>query len=135
MSFIVTKVKNLTPSTLNNIVKKKTVRAGLVGSGFSAAFHYHALCKVHGVNVEVVGVFSLDKSGGRKFAKERDIRFFESLGDLLDEVEAIHVCVPGVDHESVSVAGLSQGKFVICEKPLTGYFGDGAARFPLGPRR
>ena len=41
----------------------------------------------------------------------------------------IHVCVPPMAHEPVSVAGLARGKFVICEKPLTGYFGDGSPRF------
>ena len=32
-------------------------------------------------------------------------------------------------HEPVSVAGLQRDKFVICEKPLTGYFGDGSKDF------
>ena len=32
-------------------------------------------------------------------------------------------------HEPVSVAALERDKFVICEKPLTGYFGDGSDDF------
>ena len=32
-------------------------------------------------------------------------------------------------HEPVAVAGLERDKFVICEKPLTGYFGDGSTDF------
>ena len=110
-------------------MQKKTIRAGIVGSGFSASFHYEALLKVYGVNVEVVGVHSLDEAGGRKFAEKRSIRFFYSLDALLAEVDAIHVCVPPIGHEPVSIAGLKRDKFVICEKPLTGYFGDGAADF------
>lgn len=110
-------------------MKKKTIRAGIVGSGFSATFHYEAILKVHGVNVEVVGVHSLDEVGGRKFADRREIRFFDSLDALLDEVDVIHVCVPPIGHEPVSIAGLNRDKFVICEKPLTGYFGDGSPDF------
>jgi predicted dehydrogenase len=108
---------------------KKTIRTGIVGSGFSATFHYEALKKVYGTNVEVVGVHSLDRDGGKAYADKRGIRFFDNLDALLDAVDAIHVCVPPMAHEPVSVAGLQRDKFVICEKPLTGYFGDGSKDF------
>ena len=110
-------------------MNKKTIRTGIVGTGFSATFHFEALKKVYGTNVEVVGTHSLDEAGGRKYAEQRGIRFFDRLDALLDEVDAIHVCVPPIGHEPVSVAGLKRNKFVICEKPLTGYFGDGSKDF------
>ncbi len=108
---------------------KKTVRTGIVGCGFSATFHYEALTKVHGTNVEVVGVFSLDQEGAAKYAQERGIKSFASLDALLDEVDAVHCCTPPVGHEPTSVAALKRDKFVVCEKPLTGYFGDGSEDF------
>ncbi|MBN2476995.1 MAG: Gfo/Idh/MocA family oxidoreductase [Pirellulales bacterium] len=108
---------------------KKTVRTGIVGSGFSAAFHFEALQKVYGTDVDIVGVHSLDTEGGAAYAREREIRFFDRLDALLDEVDAVHVCVPPVGHEPVSVAALNRNKFVVCEKPLTGYFGDGSPDF------
>jgi predicted dehydrogenase len=108
---------------------KKTVRTGIVGSGFSASFHYEALRKVYGTNVEVIGVHSRDARQGQDYSETRGIRFFDRLDALLDEVEAIHVCVPPMAHEAVAVAGLQRDKFVVCEKPLTGYFGDGSADF------
>jgi predicted dehydrogenase len=51
------------------------------------------------------------------------------LEALIDQVDVIHVCVPPMSHERIAVAGLARGKFVICEKPLTGYFGDGSPDF------
>ena len=108
---------------------KKTIRTGIVGTGFSASFHYEALRKVYGTNVEVVGVHSKDEPQGKAYAEKRGIRFFDNLDALLDEVDAIHVCVPPMAHEPVSMAGLRRDKFVICEKPLTGYFGDGSQDF------
>ena len=110
-------------------MKKKTIRTGIVGSGFSATFHFDALEKVHGTNVEVVGVYSKDPAQAAAYAQKRGIRFFESLEALLDEVDVIHVCTPPVSHEPISVAGLPRDKFVVCEKPLTGYFGDGSPDF------
>jgi len=108
---------------------KKTVRTGIVGSGFSATFHYEALRKVYGTDVEVVGVHSLDRKGGTAYAEKRGIRFFDTLDGLLDHVDVVHVCVPPVAHEPTAVAALRRDRFVICEKPLTGYFGDGSADF------
>jgi len=110
-------------------MQKKSVRAGIVGAGFSASFHYEALRKVYGTNVEVVGVYAKDGQQGKAYAEKRGIRAFDTLDALLDEVDAIHVCVPPVAHEPVAVAGLGRDKFVICEKPLTGYFGDGSKDF------
>ncbi len=110
-------------------MKKKKVRTGIVGSGFSARFHFEALRKVYGVDVEVLGVHSVDEEGGKAYAREREIGFFDNLEALLDEVDVIHVCVPPKWHEPISVAGLQRGKFVVCEKPLTGYFGDGTPDF------
>jgi predicted dehydrogenase len=110
-------------------MEKKTVRTGIVGSGFSAGFHFEALHKIYGTNVEVVGVHTIDTEGGKQYARQRDVRFFDSLDPLLDEVDVIHVCTPPSAHEVISVAGLSRDKFVICEKPLTGYFGDGSDAF------
>jgi predicted dehydrogenase len=108
---------------------KKTIRTGIVGSGFSASFHFEALRRVYQVNVDVVGVHSLDVAGGTAYAEKRGIRFFDRLDSLLDQVDVIHVCVPPVAHEPVSIAGLARNKFVVCEKPLTGYFGDGTPEF------
>jgi len=108
---------------------KKTIRTGIVGTGFSATFHYEALCRVYGTNVEVVGVHSIDREGGAAYAKKRGILFFDDLDALLDKVDVIHVCVPPMAHETVAVAGLKRNKSVVCEKPLTGYFGDGSPDF------
>ncbi len=108
---------------------KKTIRTGIVGSGFSATFHFDALSRVHGTHVDVVGVHSKDRQQGAAYAAKREIRFFETLDELLDQVDAIHVCVPPMFHEPISVAGLARDKFVVCEKPLTGYFGDGSPDF------
>ncbi|MHC4401014.1 MAG: Gfo/Idh/MocA family protein [Planctomycetota bacterium] len=108
---------------------KKTVRTGIVGAGFSASFHFEAITKIYGTHVDVIGVHTIDVEGGKAYAQKRGIRFFEALEPLIDEVDVIHVCTPPVAHVPVSVEGLKRDKFVICEKPLTGYFGDGSDDF------
>ena len=110
-------------------MKKKTLRAGIVGAGFSARFHYESLCRVHGVNVDVKGVFALDKDQAKEFARERDILAYDSLDSLIEDVDVVHCCVLVAGHEEVAVAALAQNKHVIVEKPLTGYLGDGTESF------
>jgi len=110
-------------------MNKKTVRAGIVGAGFAASFHFEALKRVFGSTAEVVGVFCRTKQTRESFARERGIRAFESLEELLDEVDVIHVWTPTVSHEPIAVAVLERDKFAIVEKPLTGYFGRGEQDF------
>ncbi len=108
---------------------KKTVTSGIIGAGFSARFHYEAASKVYGVDAAVAGVFAADTQQAGEYAAERNIRCFDSREELLEAVDLVHVCAPAGFHEEITVAALEAGKDVICEKPLTGYFGDGSDDF------
>ena len=108
---------------------KKTVRCGIVGAGFSASFHFEAIRKVYGTNIEVKGVFSTDTKQAQDYAQNRNITAYDSLEVLIDDVDVIHVCTPPVVHEPIAIAALERDKFAIVEKPLTGYFGDGSDDF------
>lgn len=108
---------------------KKKVRAGIVGAGFSARFHYHALSRVYGTDVDVVGVYALDGDQAKQYAHERGIGCFPTLDSLLAEVDVIHCCVLVAAHEEVAIAALQHDKHVIVEKPLTGYCGEGSESF------
>jgi predicted dehydrogenase len=110
-------------------MEKKKVRAGMIGSGFAASLHYESLQKVHGAEVEVSGVYSMTKEKRKVFAQKRGIQVFENLEQILDHSDVVHVCTPPSTHEAMAVAALKRDKFVIVEKPLTGYFGDGTEGF------
>jgi len=100
-----------------------TIRIGIVGSRYAAEFHYAAYQRVTGIDVKVVGVTSLTKEHREDFAKKRRIKFFDSLEEMLPEVDVIDVCTPGYVHEEVSITALEAGKHIVVEKPFTGYFG------------
>jgi len=110
-------------------MERKSVRAGLVGAGFAANFHYEAIQRVHCADVEVVGVFDSDSDRAAAFAAERGLEAFASLDALIDACDVVHACVPPVAHEPVAVAALARDTFVVVEKPFTGYFGDGSDDF------
>lgn len=110
-------------------MKKKTVRGGIVGAGFSARFHYEALRRVYSADVDVKGVYALDKDQAAQYAQERDITAYDALEALIDEVDVVHCCVLVEGHEQIALAALERDKHVIMEKPFTGYLGDGTDEF------
>jgi predicted dehydrogenase len=110
-------------------VEKKSVRAGIIGAGFAARFHWESLRRVHSVNVEPVGVFCPPSEMCQSYADERGIRAFKDVESLIEAADVVHVCVPPVAHEEIAVKALERDVFAIVEKPLTGYFGDGSEDF------
>jgi len=110
-------------------MERKTVRTGIVGAGFAARFHYEALKRVHCVDVDVAGVYAIDAEMAETYGKERGVKVYGSLESLIDDVDVVHAVVPPVAHEEIAVAALERDTFVIVEKPLTGYFGDGSKDF------
>jgi predicted dehydrogenase len=110
-------------------MKKKKMRSGIVGAGFAASFHFESLKRIYGTEIEVSGVYSIQKEKRESFALKRGIRAFDQMDQLLDDSDVVHVCTPPSTHEAIAVTALARDKFVIVEKPLTGYFGDGTEQF------
>lgn len=111
------------------LCSKPTLRAAIVGSGFSAAFHVEALKRVYSVNVEIAGVYSATPAKRETFAQKRGMTAYDQLEHLIEHADVIHLCVPPFAHEPLALKVLHMGKYPIIEKPLTGYFGDGSPEF------
>lgn len=109
--------------------EKKEIKAGIIGSGFAAKFHLNALQRVYSVRVKVVGVYSKNPGNSTRFAEEHGIKCYESVEELIEAVDVVHLCTPPVTHESLTVKVLKLNKHVIVEKPFTGYFGDAGESF------
>ena len=107
---------------------EKPVRVGFVGSRFAAKFHWEAIRRVYGVDVDIVGVTSKTPEARDAFARETGIRAFDTFAQLCAAVDVVDLYTPPSSHEELAVQALGLGKHVIIEKPLTGYFG--ASTFP-----
>ena len=110
-------------------MRKAKLRTGIVGAGFSASFHLEAVRRVFCADVEVVGVNAKTQASAHAFAKKHAIQAFDDLDALLDGIDVLHICIPPALHENVAVRALARGVFPIVEKPLTGYFGEGAENY------
>ncbi|HBT38535.1 MAG: Oxidoreductase domain protein [Thermotoga sp. 50_1627] len=104
----------------------KRVRIGIVGAGFIAKIHMAAFRQNHQI-VDVVGVCAGHRENAERFAKEHGIfRVFDNFEQLCasPEVDVVDVCTPTNLHDDVILCAVENHKHVICEKPLTGYFGE-----------
>lgn len=108
---------------------KSQMRAGIMGSGYAAAFHYEALRRIYSADVEIMGVYSPTAERLRSFAAARNLRAFPDAVSLIEECDIVHVCTPPSSHEQLVVKALERNRNVVVEKPFTGYFGDGSENF------
>jgi predicted dehydrogenase len=102
------------------------VRLGIVGSQFAARLHLNNLAGLRGTKVEVVAVASRQIDHAEGFARQFDIPdYYDDYRRILErkDVEVVDLCLPTDLHEEFCVETASAGKHIICEKPLTGFFG------------
>ena len=106
----------------------KPVVVGIIGAGFSASFHVENYRRVPGLNIQIKGVTSKSSESATTFAKKHDLEtVYGSVEALLadSEIMVVDLCVPNYLHYPLTLQAAEAGKHIICEKPLTGYFGDG----------
>ena len=118
----------------------ETVRVGMVGAGFAAGLHLAAYRGLAPASVELAAITSQTPPKAEALARRYGIeRVYPDLASLLADpgIDVVDLCVPNRLHEAFTVEAAQAGKHVICEKPLTGYYGGPGAADPVGatPRR
>ncbi len=102
------------------------LRMGIVGAQFAAHLHVQNYNPLRGSKVEIVAVASRTKGKAEEFAAKFQIpsvaQDYRSLLERKD-IDVVDLCVPTDLHHEFIIQAAQAGKHVICEKPLTGYFG------------
>ena len=103
-----------------------TVTVGTVGAGYAARLHGSGYAKVSGIHVRLKTIcdvnLELAQQVQQQFGYEQVTADFDQM--LLDpEIDVIDIVTPPFLHCPMAIKALQAGKHVICEKPLTGYFG------------
>jgi len=113
----------------------KTVKVGIVGAGFAAAFHLRSYRQVQGIPVEVAAIVDINKARAADLANRFDIaKCYDDYRYLLDDssIQVVDLVVPNALHLPMVLQAAEANKDIICEKPLTGYFGQGEADDKVG---
>ncbi|MCD8077599.1 MAG: Gfo/Idh/MocA family oxidoreductase [Lachnospiraceae bacterium] len=108
------------------MMKKDTVCVGTIGAGYAACLHGNGYEKVSGVRVrlKVICDTNVERATAvqKRYGYEKISQdYHELLSD--PEIDVIDIVTPPMLHPQMAREALQAGKHVICEKPLTGYFG------------
>ncbi len=108
------------------VMTRTRVRIGMVGSQFAARLHLNNLSKLRGIKAEVVAVASNQINHAESIAEQYGIPdYYDDYRRILDrkDIDLVDLCIPTDLHEDFCVEAAEAGKHIICEKPLTGFFG------------
>ena len=104
------------------------IGVGIIGSRFAADLHIHAYEKLRGQKLEIIAVCSKNRESAEAFAKKFEIpNAFTDYSQMLErkDIQVVDLCLSTDLHHAMAIQAAEAGKHVICEKPLTGYFGEG----------
>ena len=118
----------------------KTLSIGIVGTGFVADLHAQTYARMAGPDFRIAGCASGHPENAAAFASRWSLpRAYGSFDELVadPEVDAVDLCAPNDRHRDMIVSAARAGKHIICEKPLTGAFGEGSGAGAAGllPKR
>ena len=101
------------------------ISIGLVGAGWAGEMHAKAYERVYGITVDLNTICALGPEP-EPFARRYGFRkWTEEFDDLITdpEIDVVDIASPPNLHKEMIIKALRAGKHVVCEKPLTGYFG------------
>lgn len=114
---------------------KKEVCLGMAGAGRATELHMEALKRFNEFPIRYKRIIARRPEQVNKMKDRYGFEFASlSFDDLLndDEIDVIDICTPPYIHEEMIEKALKAGKHVICEKPLSGYFGKEGDAEPIG---
>ena len=113
----------------------RKITIGVVGSGFACHFHSRALGRVSGVSVRLKSVADIEIEKAKAVAEAYHYEEYHDDYRVLlrdPEIDVIDICTPPFLHPRITMEAVTAAKHVICEKPLTGYFGLPGDAEPIG---
>lgn len=118
------------------MVMNNRVTVAIIGSGYGGFLHATGYAKVSGIEVRLKYIVDkLNSEKARTFADQHGVE--QAVTDITaalqdPEVDVIDIVTPPSSHAEIVTRSAEAGKHVICEKPLTGYFGRPGDETPIG---
>jgi predicted dehydrogenase len=103
------------------------IGVGIIGARFAANLHAHAYERFR-EKIDLVAICSKTKESAESFAKKFKIpHVYTDHRQMLErkDIHVVDLCVTTDLHHTMAIDAANARKHVICEKPLTGFFGDG----------
>lgn len=110
------------------LAREGAIRIGIIGMGRVGQSRIATYAGLEGA--KVVAVADVNEASAARAAREYGVaHVYASFRDLLaqGDIDAVDVCLHNNFHMPVTVAALSAGKHVFCEKPMAGSLADAEA--------
>ena len=98
------------------------IKAGVAGVGYLGRFHAQKYAALP--DSELVGVFDASPERCKEVADELGVTAFESLADMIEQVEVVSVAATTSAHFEVGKQCLEAGRHVLIEKPISPTVGE-----------
>jgi predicted dehydrogenase len=116
-------------------MEKTVITIGMAGAGRATELHMEAYGRVKDIEPRYKMVMAKHYDHAVLAKEKYGFEYVaESFEELLedDEIQVIDICTPPYTHEEMIIKALQAGKHVICEKPVSGYFGKEGDAKPIG---
>lgn len=119
--------------------EKKPLCIALMGAGRALELHMDAYRFVSNVPLRFKTISALPQDEKRLLEAKEIYGFEQATTDFLSvfddpEIDVVDIVAPPVVHIDLALRAIKAGKHVICEKPLTGYFGQEGDEKPIGDK-
>ena len=114
---------------------KSEIGLGTIGAGRATELHMGGLQRYSGAHVRYKTIaarrYEQVMAAQKRYGFEKTtLDYHDILND--PEIDVADICTPPYVHEEMILEALAAGKHVICEKPLSGYFGLPGDPEPVG---
>ncbi len=119
----------------NRYVMPEKIRVGLIGAGFVGSIHARAYRRITDLDVDIAAVAAVPQAQAEELGRRYGVAdVYEDYRRILerDDINLVDLSVPNHLHEPFTIEAARAGKHIVCEKPLTGYFGGPDAADPVG---
>ena len=99
-----------------NYMKRKKIKYGIIGVGYLGKFHLKHLLKIN--QAEVSGIYDANIETSIQVSKKFKVKRFETLDELFENVQAVSIVTPTINHMDVALKALEHNCHVFIEKPI-----------------
>ncbi|MEE8436813.1 MAG: Gfo/Idh/MocA family oxidoreductase [Candidatus Neomarinimicrobiota bacterium] len=92
------------------------VTIGIIGAGSIAGIHAGNLKSIP--EVSLGSVFDIQSNNSQAFAREFGMTVRNNMEEVFSDSDAVYITVPNKLHAELTLAALSAGLHVFCEKPF-----------------
>ncbi len=92
------------------------LRIGVLGAGHLGKIHLKCIKQIS--KYQLVGFYDADAENAAKVEKELEVKSFEGIDELIDQVDVVDIVTPTLSHFDCASRSLRKFRHVFIEKPI-----------------